>query len=127
LDRNSNSSTQRTHHPTRYRLLRRQQFLERFDRRRYIHLQTVNKKRPQMTELVFKVDDNLASRFSDFAKEKYDGDQNAALSEALLLLFLQPVGMRARTQKRKLGTAEGKIKIADDFDAPLDDFKEYMG
>jgi antitoxin (DNA-binding transcriptional repressor) of toxin-antitoxin stability system len=29
--------------------------------------------------------------------------------------------------QRKLGTAKGKIKIADDFDAPLDDFKEYMG
>ena len=28
--------------------------------------------------------------------------------------------------KRKLGSAKGKIKIADDFDAELDDFKEYM-
>jgi hypothetical protein len=27
---------------------------------------------------------------------------------------------------RTLGTAEGQIWIADDFDAPLDDFKEYM-
>lgn len=27
---------------------------------------------------------------------------------------------------RKLGTAEGQIWIADDFDAPLDDFKEYI-
>ena len=27
--------------------------------------------------------------------------------------------------KRKLGTAKGRIKIADDFDAPLDDFEEY--
>jgi len=28
--------------------------------------------------------------------------------------------------KRRLGTAKGKIKISDDFDAPLEDFKEYM-
>jgi prevent-host-death family protein len=28
--------------------------------------------------------------------------------------------------QRRLGTAKGKVKIADDFDAPLEDFKEYM-
>ena len=28
--------------------------------------------------------------------------------------------------KRRLGTAKGKMKIADDFDEPLEDFKEYM-
>ena len=28
--------------------------------------------------------------------------------------------------KRQLGTAKGKIQISDDFDKPLDDFKEYM-
>jgi hypothetical protein len=79
-----------------------------------------------MTELVFQIDDNLASRFSNFVKEKYNGDQNAAISGALLLLFLQSTEKKVPNQKRKLGTAKGKIKIADDFDAPLDDFKEYM-
>ncbi|MBN1998847.1 type II toxin-antitoxin system Phd/YefM family antitoxin [candidate division KSB1 bacterium] len=29
-------------------------------------------------------------------------------------------------QKRTLGSAKGQIFIADDFDEPLDDFKEYM-
>jgi len=29
-------------------------------------------------------------------------------------------------KKAKLGGWEGKIKISDDFSAPLDDFKEYM-
>ena len=29
-------------------------------------------------------------------------------------------------KKAKLGGWEGKIKISDDFNAPLDDFKEYM-
>ena len=28
--------------------------------------------------------------------------------------------------KRQLGTAKGKIKISDDLDEPLEDFKEYM-
>lgn len=28
--------------------------------------------------------------------------------------------------QRRLGTAKGKIKIADDFDEPLEDFKDYM-
>lgn len=28
--------------------------------------------------------------------------------------------------QRRLGTAKGKVKIADDFDEPLEDFKEYM-
>ncbi len=28
--------------------------------------------------------------------------------------------------KRKLGLLKGKIKISDDFDAPLDDMKDYM-
>ena len=28
--------------------------------------------------------------------------------------------------KRQLGTAKGMIKISDDFDEPLEDFKEYL-
>jgi len=28
--------------------------------------------------------------------------------------------------KRRLGTAKGKIKISEDFEEPLEDFKEYM-
>ena len=28
--------------------------------------------------------------------------------------------------KRSLGSAKGLVKLADDFDEPLDDFKEYM-
>jgi prevent-host-death family protein len=29
-------------------------------------------------------------------------------------------------KKRRLGGLKGKIWIADDFDAPLEDFKDYM-
>lgn len=31
-----------------------------------------------------------------------------------------------RTGRRELGWAKGMIKMSDDFDAPLDEFKEYM-
>ncbi|GHU69623.1 hypothetical protein FACS1894184_13930 [Clostridia bacterium] len=37
------------------------------------------------------------------------------------------VGMPSTSPKsRQLGGMEGKIWVADDFDAPLEDFKEYM-
>lgn len=29
-------------------------------------------------------------------------------------------------KKRPIGMFKGKIRMADDFDAPLDDFKDYM-
>lgn len=43
----------------------------------------------------------------------------------------QPVAKLARTEPKKLwpckaGSAKGKIWMAPDFDAPLEDFKEYM-
>ncbi|AUD00457.1 type II toxin-antitoxin system VapB family antitoxin [Spirosoma pollinicola] len=28
--------------------------------------------------------------------------------------------------EREFGYAKGKVRLSDDFDAPLDDFKEYM-
>lgn len=31
-----------------------------------------------------------------------------------------------KPKKRKAGLAKGKIKMAADFDAPLEDFKDYM-
>ncbi len=31
-----------------------------------------------------------------------------------------------KADKRKLGLLKGKIKMSDDFDEPLDEFKEYM-
>ncbi len=31
-----------------------------------------------------------------------------------------------KTKDRKAGSAKGKYKLAPDFDAPLEDFKEYM-
>jgi antitoxin (DNA-binding transcriptional repressor) of toxin-antitoxin stability system len=36
------------------------------------------------------------------------------------------VGYAERRGKRQLGSAKGLIWMADDFDAPLEDFEEYM-
>lgn len=36
------------------------------------------------------------------------------------------VPLKKTRKERKFGTAKGLIKISDDFDQPIDDFKEYM-
>jgi hypothetical protein len=33
---------------------------------------------------------------------------------------------QAKKKKPIFGSAKGKLKISDDFDEPLDDFKDYM-
>jgi antitoxin (DNA-binding transcriptional repressor) of toxin-antitoxin stability system len=43
---------------------------------------------------------------------------NKPVAKLVLLDELKP--------KRKLGSAKGKIKISEDFDEPLEDFKDYM-
>ena len=34
--------------------------------------------------------------------------------------------IKRQKKQRKFGSAKGMIQIADDFDAPLEDFSEYM-
>ncbi len=53
-----------------------------------------------MTKLVLKLDDNLALHLSCLAQEQYDGDENAVISDALLLLFLQPLHKERRQLAR---------------------------
>ncbi len=48
---------------------------------------------------------------------------------ALFVAFLKEKTRKDNMQKplkRKAGLAKGLIKMSDDFDEPLDDFKEYM-
>ncbi len=42
--------------------------------------------------------------------------------------FLQKkyAAQNRKNKDRKAGSAKGKYKLAPDFDAPLEDFKEYM-
>ncbi|MDM8522340.1 DUF2281 domain-containing protein [Desulfococcaceae bacterium HSG8] len=36
------------------------------------------------------------------------------------------VAVTGQKRKRRFGSAKGLIKISDDFDEPLDDFRDYM-
>jgi hypothetical protein len=65
-----------------------------------------------MAELVLKIDDGIASRLSKLAHENYDGDQNAAVSDALLLLFFQPIRKERRQLARLIDEICGQVKAA---------------
>ncbi|MFH1320725.1 MAG: DUF2281 domain-containing protein [Bacteroidota bacterium] len=39
----------------------------------------------------------------------------------------QKAKSKKKIRKRKFGYAKGFFKMSEDFDEPLDDFKEYMG
>ena len=45
---------------------------------------------------------------------------------AFLLTKYQQKTVEKSNKKPKFGSAKGKYTIADDFDAPLDDLKDYM-
>lgn len=57
----------------------------------------------------------------------------AALSGETILIeddeqrLIQLLPVQTTRKPRQAGSAKGLIHIADDFDAPLDDFDEYMG
>lgn len=46
--------------------------------------------------------------------------------EFLLDKYVQETSVQVATKKRKAGLLKGKIWMADDFDAPLEDLKDYM-
>jgi len=36
------------------------------------------------------------------------------------------VGLKSQKSKREIGSAQGVVSISDNFNEPLDDFKEYL-
>jgi len=42
------------------------------------------------------------------------------------LPLVKLVALTGQKRKRRFGSAKGLIKISDDFDEPLDDFRDYM-
>jgi DNA-damage-inducible protein J len=50
-----------------------------------------------------------------------------AISKNTLPFEIMPIAVNKNTNTPILGSMRGKVKVADDFDLPLDDFKEYMG
>ena len=57
-------------------------------------------------------------------------DQAANGEEVIILREDEPlvrmVAANRNKRRRQFGSARGKIKVADDFDEPLEDFREYM-
>lgn len=67
----------------------------------------------------------LSVRFEELVKL---ANQLSLREKQRLIAILQKTTPKSKTQKgeRELGKYKGKIKMADDFNAPLDDFEEYM-
>jgi len=56
----------------------------------------------------------------------YIGKKVEVLLYALEELSTRDSAKKKQTKERPFGVLSGKIWMADDFDAPLDDFKDYM-
>jgi len=65
-----------------------------------------------MAELVLRLDDQLAMRLSIVAQEQYDGDPNAVVSDALRLLFLQPLRKDRRKIARLIDEIRAEVQAA---------------
>ncbi|MDJ0534250.1 MAG: type II toxin-antitoxin system Phd/YefM family antitoxin [Xenococcaceae cyanobacterium MO_207.B15] len=63
-------------------------------------------------------------KLSELIDAALDGEEIIITKDNGLLVKLTPVV--SVKQNRKPGTAEGLVTIADDFDEPLEDFKDYM-
>ncbi|HRN36930.1 MAG: DUF2281 domain-containing protein [Flavobacteriales bacterium] len=53
-------------------------------------------------------------------------DVRKQVSDFIEFLLARKPQQEPAKKKRVAGLMKGEIHIADDFDAPLDDFKEYM-
>ncbi|MCI0691789.1 hypothetical protein L0337_07235 [candidate division KSB1 bacterium] len=65
-----------------------------------------------MSELVLQRDDQLATRLSIVAREHYNGDPNAVVSDALRLLFLQPIRKDRRKIARLIDEIRAEVQAA---------------
>jgi prevent-host-death family protein len=61
------------------------------------------------------------AQFSTLIRKALQGEDVVIARDNKPLLRLVPVAVQARTP----GSAKGRVKIAADFDAPLDDFTDY--
>ena len=64
------------------------------------------------------------TRLSELVREALAGEEVIISRNGKPAVRLVPI--QKEKQKRELGFYAGKITIADDFDAPLDDFNEYQ-
>ena len=64
------------------------------------------------------------ARFSELVNQALAGEEVVVARDNKPLLKLVPY--QNSSTPRKPGSARGQIWVADDFDAPLDDFAEYV-
>jgi prevent-host-death family protein len=67
--------------------------------------------------------DDAKIRLKDLIEAAMRGDKVIIAKDGKQVVQIVPVKGMAR---RKFGSARGKIKMTDDFDKPLADFREYM-
>ena len=65
-----------------------------------------------MSEFVVRLDEQLASRLSTVVSQYYNGDQNAAIADALLLFFLQPIRQDRRRLARLIYEMREQVQAA---------------
>jgi antitoxin (DNA-binding transcriptional repressor) of toxin-antitoxin stability system len=63
-------------------------------------------------------------RLIDLIRAAKQGEQVVITENQLAIIQLVPIDQPA--PRPTFGSARGKIHIHDDFDAPLEDFEEYM-
>jgi len=68
--------------------------------------------------------DEAAKRLAELVDAAIGGEDVFIVMDAERIVQLVPVKRTGR--RRVFGSAKGLITMADHFDAPLEDFKEYM-
>jgi antitoxin (DNA-binding transcriptional repressor) of toxin-antitoxin stability system len=68
--------------------------------------------------------DKIKSQLDVLLQTALDGEEIVITRDEEPVLRLVPVSKS--NHRRKAGSAKGLITIADDFDEPLEDFREYM-
>jgi prevent-host-death family protein len=67
--------------------------------------------------------EDVKTKFTDLIEAALRGDKVVITKNGQQIVELVAI---KPARKPRFGSAKGKIKISDDFDAPLDDFKDYM-
>jgi prevent-host-death family protein len=68
--------------------------------------------------------DEIGNRLPDLVNAAVNGEDVFIDANGQEVVQLVPVARLKR--RRQFGSAKGLIWMADDFDAPLEDFKDYM-
>lgn len=68
--------------------------------------------------------DEAKTRLTDLIDAALRGETVSITTDDEQVVQLVPIGLGKG--RRKFGSAKGQIWMSDDFDAPLEDFDEYM-